>query len=219
MAHAIEPFRLSRHQLLALGSNLIGWICQIRRCNIAVELANPGSVAIWLQQEWRSFRQEWRSFRLVGQLNHLTSETITTSSMQYRCLVSLLLASLLVSSARPQSERPLTSSIETIASGEPASIPGPEFNLLALSGLASDLDGNVYFSVQAQSRVYRLGRDGRVTAYAGNGVRGKQIDRHPLFPLRFSILMPLLPMPTGIFTLPEDRSKIFCTDFVPNTCF
>jgi len=68
------------------------------------------------------------------------------------------------------------SSIETIAGGEPASVPGPEFNLSALSGLAADLDGNVYFSVQEQSRVYRLGRDGRVTPYAGNGVHGKPID-------------------------------------------
>jgi hypothetical protein len=42
--------------------------------------------------------------------------------------------------------------------------------------LAADFDGNVYFSVQAQSRVYRLGRDGRVIAYAGNGVHGKQLD-------------------------------------------
>lgn len=100
--------------------------------------------------------------------------------MKYRCLVPLLLLFLLArTAARRQAERPLTSSIETIAGGEPASIPGPEFNLLALSGLAADIDGNVYFSVQAQSRVYRLGRDGRVTAYAGNGVRGKQKDGAP----------------------------------------
>jgi sugar lactone lactonase YvrE len=95
--------------------------------------------------------------------------------MKYRCL-SLLLVSLLASAARPQSERALTSSIETIAGGESAGVPGPEFNIWALSGLAADLDGNVYFSVQEQSRVYRLDRDGRVAAYAGNGVHGKQIE-------------------------------------------
>jgi sugar lactone lactonase YvrE len=106
----------------------------------------------------------------------LTSRTIIISSMTYRYLLPLLLFSLLAPAAKAQSERPLTSSIETIAGGEPASIPGPEFNLSALSGLAADLDGNVYFSVQAQSRIYRLGRDGRVMAYAGNGVRGKQLD-------------------------------------------
>jgi hypothetical protein len=72
--------------------------------------------------------------------------------MKYRCLLSLLLVPLLAPAAGPQSERPLTSSIETIAGGEPASIPGLEFNLSALSGLAADLDGNVYFSEQAQSR-------------------------------------------------------------------
>jgi sugar lactone lactonase YvrE len=91
----------------------------------------------------------------------------------------LLLFCLLAPAARPQSERPHTSSIETIAGGDPASIPGPEFNLSSLTGLAADPDGNVYFSVQSQSRVYRLGHDGRVTAYAGNGVRGKEVDGAP----------------------------------------
>jgi streptogramin lyase len=99
--------------------------------------------------------------------------------MKGRCLLSLLLVPLLAPAARPQSERQLRSSIETIAGGEQASIPGPEFNLSALSGLAADLEGNIYFSVQAQSRVYRLGRDGRVASYAGNGVRGKQLDGVP----------------------------------------
>jgi len=101
------------------------------------------------------------------------------NSVKFRCLLPLLLFSLAVPGARSQSERPLPSSIETIAGGEPASIPGPEFNLSALSGLAADLDGDVYFSVQEQSRIYRLGRDGRVTAYAGNGVHGRQIDGTP----------------------------------------
>src|SRR5580658_212082 len=99
--------------------------------------------------------------------------------MKHDCLLPLLLFSLLAPAAKGQSERRFTSSIETIAGGEPASIPGPEFNLSALSGVAADFDGNVYFSVQAQSRVYRLGRDGRVMAYAGTGVRGKQLDGAP----------------------------------------
>jgi sugar lactone lactonase YvrE len=97
-------------------------------------------------------------------------------TMKLLSALSLLVLSFLAPAVRSQSDRPLTSSIETIAGGEPASIPGPQFNLSALSGLAVDLDGNVYFSVQSQSRVYRLGRDGRVTTYAGNGVRGKAID-------------------------------------------
>lgn len=99
--------------------------------------------------------------------------------MKSRCLLPLLLFSLLAPSARPQSERPLTSLIETVAGGEPASIPGPEFNLAAHSGMAADVDGNLYFSAEARSRVYRLGHDGHVTTYAGNGVRGNPVDGSP----------------------------------------
>jgi hypothetical protein len=125
--------------------------------------------------------------------------------MKYNCLLSLLLVSLLAPAARPQSEGPLTSSIETIAGGEPASIPGPEFNLSALSGLAADFDGNVYFSVQEQSRVYRLGRDSRVSAYAGNGVHGKQIDGAP------AVSSPLL-NPSGLATDAQGNLYIACDD-------
>jgi sugar lactone lactonase YvrE len=94
-------------------------------------------------------------------------------------LLLLLFISLLVASASPQTRPTLTSSIETIAGGEPSSIPGPEFNLTGVAGLAADLDGNIYFSIQARNHVYRVGRDGNVTIYAGNGVRSKQVDGAP----------------------------------------
>lgn len=96
--------------------------------------------------------------------------------MQARLLLCLLLVALPV---RPQTGRPSTSAIETIAGGEPSSVPGREFNLLGVSDMSADLDGNVYFSVQSQSRVYRLGRDGHVTVYAGSGVRGKEMAGAP----------------------------------------
>jgi sugar lactone lactonase YvrE len=93
------------------------------------------------------------------------------------CHLSLsLLFFLLAPAARPQSDRPPISLIETVAGGEPASIPGQEFNVSGLGEMAADLEGNVYFSIQRESRVYRFGRDGRVAAYAGNGVHGKPIE-------------------------------------------
>lgn len=125
--------------------------------------------------------------------------------MKSPCLSSLLLVLLLAPAARPQSGSAPTSSIETVAGGEPASIPGLEFNLLALAGLAADLDGNVYFSVQAQNRVYRLGRDGRVTSYAGNGVHGKQLDGAP------AISSPLL-NPYALATDADGNVYITCAN-------
>jgi len=88
----------------------------------------------------------------------------------------LLVVYLLVPVAHSQVVGPRSSSIDTIAGGEPASIPGPEFSLTGISGLASDLAGNVYFSIQSRNRVYRLGTDGHVTTYAGNGVYEKHVD-------------------------------------------
>jgi sugar lactone lactonase YvrE len=101
------------------------------------------------------------------------------AAMRTICLFPLFFISLLGPSANPQARLPFTSSIETIAGGEPSSIPGPEFNLTGVAGLAADLDGNIYFSMQPRNRIYRLGRDGNVTIYAGNGVRDKQIDGAP----------------------------------------
>jgi hypothetical protein len=55
-----------------------------------------------------------------------------------------------------------------------------------VSGLAADTDGDIYFSIQAKSRVYRLGVDGKVTVFAGSGVREKSFDG------RSAVLSPLL---------------------------
>jgi outer membrane protein assembly factor BamB len=66
--------------------------------------------------------------------------------------------------AEPQTKPLPTSSAETIAGGEPTSVLGTEFSLASVSGLAGDADGDIYFSIQARNRVYRLGPDGNVAA-------------------------------------------------------
>jgi len=67
-----------------------------------------------------------------------------------------------------------SSTIETIAGGETTT--GNEFSLFSVSGLVADSRGNIYFSIQAKSRVFRLALDGQVTIFAGNGTREEQID-------------------------------------------
>jgi sugar lactone lactonase YvrE len=93
----------------------------------------------------------------------------------------MLLFALSVSAYLAESQTALqrTSSIDTIAGGETTSVPGREFIPLPVSGLAPDSQGNIYFSIQARSQVFRLGTDGQVTVFAGNGVRERQIDAVP----------------------------------------
>jgi sugar lactone lactonase YvrE len=67
--------------------------------------------------------------------------------------------------------------IETIAGGE--TTKSKEFSPFSVSGLVADSLGNIYFSIQAKSQVFRLGGDGQVTVFAGNGARGRQIDGAP----------------------------------------
>ncbi len=104
-----------------------------------------------------------------------------------RKLYLLLLLSYPLSAPRlaAQSALPPTSTIETIAGGEPTRIPGPEFGISSVSGLVADSDGNVYFSIGARSQVFRLGAEGTVTVFAGTGVREKHVDgaRAPDSPL------------------------------------
>lgn len=68
------------------------------------------------------------------------------------------------------------SNIETIAGVEGDDVPGKEFSFGGLAGLAADSFGNTYFTLQPLNRVYRLGADGRVSVYAGSGVRGAARD-------------------------------------------
>ena len=69
-----------------------------------------------------------------------------------------------------------TSTIETIAGGETTN---REFGVFPVSGLAADSRGNIYFSIQAMSQVFRVGTDGQVTVFAGTGVRERHIDGAP----------------------------------------
>jgi sugar lactone lactonase YvrE len=78
-----------------------------------------------------------------------------------------------------QGEEIHTSVIQTIAGSADDYILGTEFSFGGLAGLATDSFGNTFFTVQALSRVYRLGLDGRVSPYAGNGIRGRQRDGVP----------------------------------------
>jgi sugar lactone lactonase YvrE len=66
--------------------------------------------------------------------------------------------------------------IQTIAGSADENVLGTEFSFGALGGLATDTSGNVFFTIQALNKVYRLGIDGRVGPYAGNGIRGKHHD-------------------------------------------
>src|SRR5882672_10206547 len=96
--------------------------------------------------------------------------------MRNKCLFLLIGFSFLSPSARPQAQEFPPSSIETIAGAEATGVPGTEFSFGSVTGLALDAAGNTYFSLQALDRVYRLGVDGHVAGYAGNGVRGKHRD-------------------------------------------
>jgi len=81
--------------------------------------------------------------------------------------------------AEAQSALPPISKIETIAGGESTQVPGTEFSISSVSGLAADSEGNTYFSIQARSQVFRIGVDGKVTVFAGTGVREKHVDGTP----------------------------------------
>jgi sugar lactone lactonase YvrE len=94
-------------------------------------------------------------------------------------LILLLLMPFLPSSAGPQAELPQTSSIETIAGGDASNVQGKDFSFGNVSGFAMDPAGNTFFTIQAMSRVYRLGVNGRVTVYAGNGVHAKNLNGVP----------------------------------------
>jgi sugar lactone lactonase YvrE len=69
-----------------------------------------------------------------------------------------------------------TSTIETVAGSADNNIPGTDFSFGGIAGLAMDSSGDIFFTIQPLSRVYRLGIDGQVTVYAGSGVRGQHRD-------------------------------------------
>ncbi len=94
-------------------------------------------------------------------------------------LVLLLSYVLSAPKAGAQSALQPTSTIETVAGGEPTSAPGPEFSISSVSGLAADSNGTIYFSIQARNQVFRLGVDSKVTVFAGTGVREKHVDGVP----------------------------------------
>src|SRR5207237_1717785 len=83
------------------------------------------------------------------------------------CFFLFVCFSLSAPLAKPQTTRPSASSIETIAGGEPTSVPGVDFGFASVSGLAADTDGSIYFSIQANSRLYRLALDAKVTVFTG----------------------------------------------------
>jgi len=88
----------------------------------------------------------------------------------------LLAFSLSADLAKSQADRLGASSIDTIAGGESTNVPGRDFSALPVSGLAADSQGNIYFSIQSKSQVFRLSTGGQVTLFAGNGARRRPID-------------------------------------------
>jgi sugar lactone lactonase YvrE len=87
-----------------------------------------------------------------------------------RLLVFVLLTPVVASAQGP------TSTIETVAGSADNNIPGTDFSFGEIGGLAMDPSGDIFFTIQPLSRVYRLGIDGQVTVYAGSGVRGLHRD-------------------------------------------
>jgi len=98
--------------------------------------------------------------------------------MSNKCVLLLGFVLLLSCVEYPAQDLP-SSSIETIAGAEAAGVAGTDFSLNSIAGLANDAVGNTYFTIQALNRVYRLGVDGQVTVYAGNGVRDQHKDGVP----------------------------------------
>ncbi len=82
--------------------------------------------------------------------------------MSNKYVLSLLIFAFLVSSFSAQAEEVRTSLIETIAGAGDSAIPGRKLSFGAAAGLASDASGNIYFTLQALDRVYRLGVDGQL---------------------------------------------------------
>src|SRR5271165_4300774 len=99
--------------------------------------------------------------------------------MRNHWAIALLAFAFFATAAWPQAQRPTGSLIETIAGAELSGVPGAEFSIASISGLAIDARGNTYFGIQAKNRVYRLGADGLVTVYAGTGVDAKSLEGVP----------------------------------------
>ena len=94
--------------------------------------------------------------------------------MRNRSALLFVIFALLAASLRLRAQTPSTSSIETVAGASSSGVAGTEFSFGSVAGLATDALGNTYFTLQSLSQVFRLSPDGRVTAYAGSGVRGMQ---------------------------------------------
>ena len=78
--------------------------------------------------------------------------------------------------AEISSGQSVTSTIETVVGSADNNVPGPDFSFGGIAGLAIDSSGDVFFTIQPLSRVFRLGIDGQVTVYAGSGARGRYHD-------------------------------------------
>ena len=96
--------------------------------------------------------------------------------MKKRYSVRILVLCLLMLGVRISSAQTLTSTIETVLGSADNNIPGTDFSFGGIAGLAIDSSGDVFFTIQPLSRVYRLGIDGQVTVYAGSGARGQYHD-------------------------------------------
>ena len=69
--------------------------------------------------------------------------------------------------------------METVAGFDPDGVRADAVGLSAVSGLATDWQGNTYFSQPLRQRVYRVTPDGVLEFVAGNGLRGADGDDGP----------------------------------------
>jgi len=66
-----------------------------------------------------------------------------------------------------------TSLIETIVGGNRTNLFGEDFSIASVGDMAADTRGNLYFTQPSLKQVFRINPEGKVTVYAGNGVRGE----------------------------------------------
>jgi len=99
--------------------------------------------------------------------------------------------------------------ITTIAGKGPNAIPGTISNIYQPYTFATDAAGNIYFSSNAQNKVYKLSTTGILTLIAGTGFAGYNGDNIPATTAELN-------EPTGIAVDTASPANVYFSDF--NNC-
>jgi hypothetical protein len=99
--------------------------------------------------------------------------------------------------------------ISTIAGRGPNALPGTISNINEPYTLAMDSAGNIYFSAEAQNKIFKLSTSGTVTLIAGTGFAGYNGDNIPATTAE-------LYSPTGIAVDTASPANVYFSDF--NNC-